>query len=319
MGKMAIDRSQSTLVDAILQDEIARGNRALRSLAPVIAHLLDSDGPSLVSDAIVARLRGMLRHIADQLLASLPLDAKNALIQSQAQSKLIDHLRGDESLVDHLYSVVLEGVLTKQVQQRVGVDPILSPLMQELIASERPEIAEVAMMALAAQSRFCQGQERMELPLGELPSQLLWRVLTHFEATELALHPEGVAGAVQTIKRDFDEAQSRIGLFARLASSMQGGAIAALDIGHAGLALFASATASLTRQEREHVVFACHEGQTFRLVLILIAAGLNINAIEGQLALLGGTRALPSGFETISQAHSQELLRTLTGPEGELS
>jgi len=312
MGKMVIDRSQSTLVDAFLRDEMARGNRALRSLAPVIAHLLESDGPSLVSDAIVARLRGMLLHISEQLLASLETEQAVDPRRTEAQSILVDRLVGDESVVDHLYAVALEGLLTENLQQYAAIDPVLSPLMQELIASERPEIAEVAMTAMAAQSRFCQSQNRMELPLDELPSELFGQVIGHFEAGELGLDPDRVTDAGKALKGAFDEGQGRIGLFARLASLMQGGAVAALDLSHAGFALFASAAASLTRQDRAHVVFACHEGQTVRLVLMLMAAGLSADAVQGQLALLGGTKALPDGLEAMSQAHAQASLRELS-------
>ena len=39
---MSMDRTETTYVETVLRDELARGNRALRGVAPVIAHMLDA-------------------------------------------------------------------------------------------------------------------------------------------------------------------------------------------------------------------------------------------------------------------------------------
>ncbi|KEO91511.1 hypothetical protein EH31_02250 [Erythrobacter longus] len=312
MGKMAIDRSQSTLVDAFLRDEMARGNRALRSVAPVIGHMLDSEGPSLFGDAIVARLRGMINDIAAQFVGELPLNPENSEMLKALVDVVAQQLASDETVVDHLYSVALEGHLTAKLKQTASIDPVLSPLMQELIASDKPEIAEIAMSTMAAQSRFAQSQNRMEMPVGELPFEVFSRVLDLFEAAPLGAGKHHIDAAIAKLKRAYDEGAGRIGLLARLSSSMHGGAIAALDLSHAGLALFASAMASLTGQPREHAVFACHEAQIVRLALMLKAAGLSAHAIEGQLAVLGGTKPLPDGFAALSQSVAQDTLREMS-------
>ena len=75
MGEMGMDRTETTFVEAILKDELEREDRALRSVAPVISHMLDTGGGSLVSDAAVARLRGMLSDIARQLLEAVTASA----------------------------------------------------------------------------------------------------------------------------------------------------------------------------------------------------------------------------------------------------
>lgn len=301
MGRLSMDRSQTTYVDAILRDELARGNRALRGVAPVIAHLLDSDGAAVVSDAIVARLRGMLSDLAAQLMRAAGSDhAEN--------DKLAEILAGDESLIDHLYALAMEGHLTDRLEVRDAIDPVLSPLLQELIASDQPPTAELAMTALAAQSRFCQSQRRMELPIGELPPHLFAGALERFETAQLDLDRAQVEEGLSALRREYDEAAGRISLLARLVASMRGGALAALDIGHAGVALFASALASLTRQERDLALFACHERQAVRLALSLRAAGAEPALIESQLAVLGGTQALPSGIADMPQDHARELL-----------
>lgn len=301
MGRLAMDRSDTTSADLIVSDELARGNRALRGVAPVIAHLLESDGTALVSDAIVARLRGKIFDLSRQLLAATMGD------RGQAE-KLADHLAADEAVIDHLYAVAMEGHLTERLEQRASLDPVLSPMLQELIASDQPATAELAMGVLAAQSRFCQSQRRMELPLGELPPELFDRVLESLSAHDLAIDAAVLSEGLASLRRDYDEASGRIGLLTRLVSSLRGGAIAALDLGHAGLALFTSALAVLTRQDRDIAVLACHERQAIRFALSLRAAGAEAEAIESQLALLGGTQEIPSGVATMSVARAQELL-----------
>lgn len=296
-----MDRSDTTFADLILTDELARSTRALRGVAPVLAHLLESDGTALVSDAIVARLRGMICDLARQLLAAAHGDAS-------LSEKLADHLAGDETVIEHLYALAMEGHLTERLEQRVALDPVLSPLLQELIASDQPATAELAMNVLAAQSRFCQSQRRMELPIGELPPELFGRVLEILSVADLGLEPSNIAEGVASLKRDYDEASGRISLLSRLVWSLRGAAIAALDLSHAGLAIFASALAMLTRQDRDLAVLACHDRQAVRFALGLRAAGADAEAIESQLALLGGTQEIPAALATMSADRAQDLL-----------
>ena len=308
MGKVTMDRSQSASVDLLLREELARGNRARASVVPVFAHFLDSEGPSLFNDAIIAVMRGQLEHLTRQLLAATLSDTNSAAPETVVRQALSNRLAGDATVVDHVYSVALEGLIAKNLEQNCAIDPVLSPLLQELIASDNAAIAEIAMSVLAAQSRFSLNHTRMELPLGELPFEVFVRTVEHGEAAandaDVAVGNEALA----KLKSDYDEGTNRIGLLARLTSAMRGGAVAGLDLAHAGLGLFASSCASLLSLEREHAVFACHEGQTVRLALMLKAAGLNGAASERQIALLGGTKAIPGGLEAISQAYARDML-----------
>ena len=238
MGKMAKDQSASATVDGILLDELARGERALRSVAPIIAHSLASDGPILVSDAIIAQVRGSLWDICGQLLGSANNDVQDQQAGQSARQAMIDRLAGDGAIVQHLYALALEGSITQRLRSRGGIDPVLSPLLQELIASQQAITAELAMSVLAAQSRFVQSHSRMEQPLTELPSDILARVLRQFEQADLGLPAEQIDGAIASVKVQFDEGASRLGLLARLMSSLHGGAIAALDLGSCGNGAF---------------------------------------------------------------------------------
>ena len=182
MGDMAIDQTGSASVDAILKDELARANRALRGVAPVISHLLESSSHTLVSDEIVARLQGMLSDLARQLLTSASTIERHGSADVLLIDELSNILASDGAVLNHLYAVAMEGHLTERLEQRSSVDPVLSPLLQELIASDKPNFAELAMATLAAQSRFTQSQRRMQLPLGELPSDLFLRLVNAHQA-----------------------------------------------------------------------------------------------------------------------------------------
>lgn len=308
MGKLAMDPTETTSVEAILKDELARGNRALRGVAPVISHMLESSGPALVSDAIVARLRGMLTDLARQLLEAAQEDPQTEAADQSIVDVVADNLANNSAVIGHLYALAMEGHLTERLEARASLDPVLSPLLQELIASDRPATAELAMNTLAAQSRFTQSQRRMQLALGELPFELFSEVLRSLKSGALGLDPAAGKRAKGALKKQYDEGASRIGLLARLVSSMRGGAVAALNLEHAGLALFASALSTLTRQSRDLAIFGCHEGQAARLALSLRAAGLGVEEIEAQFALLGPFDAAPSGIASMPPERAQGLL-----------
>lgn len=306
MGEVAMDRTDTTAVESILKDELARGDLALRGVAPVISHLLASPGHTLVSEAIVARLRGMLADIARQLLA-LGLD-RGVTPDPHAIDALANTLRDDAGLLDHLYALAMEGHLTQRLELRSSVDPILSPLLQELIASDQAAVSELAMNALAAQSRFVQSQRRMELPLNELPAEIFARVLDKAAQMESASPSTSRAMALTALKQDFDEGAGRLGLLARLVSAMKSGALAALELDHAGFALFVSAISGLTRQDRDLAIVACHERQAARLALSLRAAGQGEEAIERQFLLLEPAEMLPLGIGNMSPDKALSLL-----------
>ncbi|WP_299192729.1 hypothetical protein [uncultured Erythrobacter sp.] len=302
------DQTRSATVDTILRDELARANRALSGVAPVISHMLESSGHALVSDAIVARLRGMLGHLANQLLSACQPDNARGPVDRAQVDAMSDALAGDSKLLNHLYAVAMEGHLTERLQQRSSLDPVLSSLLQELIASDQPAVAELAMASLAAQSRFMQSQRRMELPLAELPPELLLSVLERFCDADLPVPPNLRVEGAKALKAEYDEGAGRLGLLARLVTAMREGAIAALELDHAGLALFASAVASRSKQPRDLAILACHERQAARLALSLRASGLEAEAIERQFLLLEPAQLLPEEIAQLAPERALELL-----------
>ena len=159
----------------------------------------------------------------------------------------------------------------------------------------------------AGQARFVQAQRRMQLPLGELPGDLMHTALT-------ALH--GMAGdradiaqaAEARIRAEYDEGRSRLGLMARLITGMGGGATAALAVTHAGVGMFLSAMALASGQDRDLAALATNEGQLARLALALRASGLKPGAVEEQFVSLHPEVALPEGFDQLGPDRAAALL-----------
>ncbi|MCL9982030.1 MAG: hypothetical protein NBV60_02615 [Erythrobacter sp.] len=303
MGEDTMDLADGAMVEAILREELARETRAFGTVVPVLRHLLASDGQRLVSDAVLARVRGMLSDLAAQLMAAAagrdPALRLPADMDPQAHDTLAEALAGDAALLAHCHALAAESQLAERLHQHRAIDPVLSPLLQELIASDTPVIAELAMNTLAAQSRFIQSQRRMELPLGELPAELFHTIT--------AAHVPG-ADAARRLNAAYDEAVSRLGLLARLVSAMRRGAIAALALDHAGPALFASALAVLSRASREQAVLASQEGQGARLALMLRSTGLGSEAIARQFLLIDPAARPLRDLDAISPERARLLL-----------
>lgn len=305
-----MDSAVASPVETALQGELARADRALNGVAPVLEHALVGDGGGLVNDLLVARVRGMVNDLARQLEAWRSSDSSASAIQpSERLDRLTGHLIKDTPILTHLYACAVEGVTTGKLEGRSGLDPVLSPLLQELIASEDAVISETAMQALAAQSRFMQAQRRMQHPIFDLPPEILERALRIWvRATKVDEEPS-VAAAMRAIKSEYDEAQGRLGLMTRLVSTMREGRIAALDLGHAGLALFTTALSSLTGLTRERAVLACHDQQVTRLAVSLAAAGLDRSAIEQQFLRLDPAIEAPSGLAELSSDSARAMLQ----------
>ncbi|MFM7402898.1 MAG: hypothetical protein ACKO1N_02140 [Erythrobacter sp.] len=302
MGEEMMDLGADHAVEAILKAGLARETRALASVVPVLRHFLGSDAHGLLSEAVLARVQGMILDLAAQLLAAQAgYDPATRAPTSDpaAIDRLAEALLADDTLLAFCHALAAEGLIAERLHQRHALDPVLSPLLQELIAAEDTGVASLAMSTLAAQSRFVQAQRRMELPLGELPAELFHALVARIGA--------GSAGMAR-LQTDYDEATSRLGLLARLVTAMRRGALAALGLDHAGMALFASAIASATRRPRAAAVLACYEGQGTHLALMLRAAGLAPAAIERELLLIEPAARLPRLLADCSAEQALALL-----------
>lgn len=95
---------------------------------------------------------------------------------------------------------------------------------------------------------------------------------------------------------------------ARLVLGMGGGSTVALDVTHAGVALFLSALSLGAGQERDLTALSAHEGQFVRLALALRAAGLRPSAIAEQFQVIHPDVTLPKGFDTLGADSAAALL-----------
>ncbi len=307
-GPMAEDS-----IEFSLREGLAHGDAMLGTIVPILRHLLTSDEHSLFSDEIIAKVRGMIADIARQLLdaivaASGEADRREA--DAGALDVLAEQLGSSPALLSHVHALAMEGQLTERLQGRLAVDPVLSPLLQALIASSDPATASAAMNLLASQARFMQMQRRMQLPLTELPGDLLHGVLMTMRTIvgSDASKEESAARAETMIRTKYDESRSRAGLLSRLVIGMGGGAIAALSLSHAGAAIFLSALALASGQNRDLAVQATGEGQAARLALALRVAGLKPQAVNEQFSQLHGEITLPEGFEHLGADRAAALL-----------
>lgn len=301
------DRTEES-VEAVLRDALARGDRVLADVGPILRHLVANDDHALFGDATIARIRGMMLDVAGQLLFAQAMAARVAdpgAYIAELQDGLAQALSEDGTFLSHAHALVLEAQLTERLETHGGLDPVLPPLIQELAADPDPATAELAMAVLAAQARFLQHCRRMALPLRELPGDLFHKALLMLRARAGG---EGVDAAERQLRDGYDEGASRLGLVSRLVLGIERDHARVLAVGRAGLAIFATALALAARQERDVVVLSFADGQLARLSLALRAAGLGRQAAEAQLLLLQPDFALPEGFEALAAERAASLL-----------
>ena len=309
-------------VAAVLRAELAHGDAMIGTIAPILRHLLANDEHSVFGDEIIAAMRGMMSDVARQFLDAVVDTAGEAGDHQHDPEQLavmIEHFSAHPGFLAHVHALALEWQLTNRLHARLALDPVLSPLLQALIASSEPSVAAGSMTLLAAQARFVQNQRRMQLPLAELPGDLLHAGLMALDASvgDDAERQALIAATGQKIRGAFDESRSRLGLISRLITGMGGGATVALSVTHAGVAIFLSALAIASGQDRDMAVLATNESQVARLAVALRACGLRPEAIEDQFGSLHPEVTLPPNFEQLDADHAAALLaRSAAYPGG---
>lgn len=298
-------------VEQILREELARGDVGISTTVPILRHLIANDDHALFSDEIVARVRGMISDLSRQLLFSL---AEAGEIEGRwsfaapLHAGLRDRLTALPELLGHVHSLALEYQFANTLARRAGVDPVLTPLLQDMVASSQPGRAATAMQALTAQSRFFQNSRRMELPVGELPGDLFRSALLAMRSVAGEEFPDQVDAVDAAHRAGYDEGPTRLGLLERLLSGPGGDARQALSVTHAGVALFATALSFLTKQDRALAVLSLNGGQLARLAVALRAAGWPAAAIEELLLVLHPDHLMPEGLDSLSARGAATLL-----------
>lgn len=296
-------------VEAALRDRLAQGDAVLGGIGPILGHLLANQDPTLFSEEIVARVRGMAGHVAMQLLHAEAeaggYEDPSGLVSDEGEA-LVAALVAHLPFLTHCHALALEWQLARRLEQDNAVDPVLSPLLQALIASDDANTAATAMVVMAAQARFMQQQRRMELSLAELPPELFHHAVATWR--DRAGANDSIGQAEAHLRQGYDEGAGRIGLLARLVSGMGSGVRAALAIGHAGAALFLSALAAVAHQQRDLSVLSTNESQHARLALSLRHAGLSAREVQAQFLFIHPQMSLPGGFDLLGTERAGALL-----------
>lgn len=313
---------QATGLQSVMRVELKRGDRVLSARGVVLRQLIATEDRSMFSDAIVARVRAMAGDLARQVGFRLGEAAGESDPRGWADSisePLSGALIDEPVLVDHLHAVALEWQLTESIQRRAGVDSALSPLLQALIGADDPTSSALAMELLTSQAAFARHQQRMSLPVKELPAEVLHAVL---ETLRHAVAGDPVFEAharntEQAFREEYDESACRIALADRLVVALGAGAFAALSITHAGVPVFLSALAAATGDPRDTVAVATSESQLARLALSLRAAGLADREIEREFYTIHPDITLPDGFGRLQDSDARALLTGQVSATGE--
>jgi len=316
---MSATRTETSIeaVETLLRDELVQCDAMISTATPILRHLLVNEDQALFSDEVVARVRGMMTDVARQLLhawAAASTIADRSAFLNEREDELAAALIDEPALLAHVHALTLEAKLALHLQTRCNIDAVLPPLLQELVASKDDVLAGSAMAVIAAEARFIQHHRRMTLPIGELPGELFHKTLLALRS-QAGESDEDAAAAERALREAFDEAHSRLGLLSRLIMRMGKAAPRTLDIDNAGVAMFATALAMATDQERGLTVVSFSDRQFARLALALRAAGLKQPAVEEQFLFLHPGITLPEGFDKLS-ADRASLLLASSAPQG---
>lgn len=315
MALTAITGADTGAIETLLQDDLSHADQAMVHLGPILRHLLRNDDSSIFSDEVIARVRGMLADIARQLVQALGEAAGHsdaAAWAREAGPGLADMLACDQALLNHLHMLAVEWQLTEKLQGRLGIDPVLTPLLQDIIASHDHDLAARGMNLLAAQARFGQAIRRMQIPLIELPANLHHMTLLTMHAY-VANDPSGVAAAElaeRTLRKGRNEAASRLDLLGYAINAAGSKPADALSLETAGVALFLTALGLGTGLSRETAVMCTTESQMPRLALSLTTAGVGREGLINTFCALHPDIALPEGLVQLHPDRAAALLAT---------
>lgn len=295
-------RAQTPVEDAEppLRAALARGERVHARSAPALQHLLAAPELSLIEEAVVAQVRGMLADLAGQLVEAR-WRARPA--SAEIQETMLARLLQDGDLRAHCQALALEWRLARRLEAEFAIDPVLSPLLQAWVAETDAAAGSLAMAALAAQARFAQAQRRIQLPLAELPAEMFHAAL----AAARDVIPDDAPGAAD-LRGGYDEAEGRLALLERLVRDAGAHDARLLDVEASGAALWLSALAARSGESRERTACAAADPHLGRLLLTLRAAGAAPAEAERQALRVQPDAALPRGLEDIGTREAAQWL-----------
>lgn len=310
MNKTASSNTAADHVEQALCDTLAQEGAMLASARPVLKHLLSGNGHLLLNEQIVARVNAMLRDISRQLLfaqaEAADISDRDAFADER-QAGLAVSLSSDADLLGHLHALAVEDSATTRIQQVNGNDPVLSPLLQELAGSEDEAVAGKSMSVVAAQARFVQQQTRMELPITELPGDQFHTILKIMRE-QAEGYKKPAKYAAKFLRASYDEGEARLGRIIQLLMCLGDDLGDALDLDRAGVAIFSTALALASGQERSRVIMAFNHGQSASFALCLRASGMAEEELYSHFLTVHPDAELPTGFPEI---HAEKAIALL--------
>ncbi|AOR75864.1 hypothetical protein QUC32_16315 [Novosphingobium resinovorum] len=304
MIDQAAHPADTQAVEAALRRDLVRGDAAAASALPVLRYLVAAEQNAALSEEILARVKGILADIAGQLLDALIGSADRRAHAPEEIAVLTRAFLDEPVLLAHIHAAALEWQLTERLQERIGLDPVASPLIRERAGCGDA----LARGFLAAQANWSQGQRRMALPLAELPDAVLEAVLAILRAlvgAEPALSER--ASAVEAEARRHHAAHAnRLQWAERLVADLD--TETALSISHAGVALFLTALSLRSGEPRDVAATATQPGQQARLALSLLAAQLPSGLAEEQVLAIHAGANLPNGLSGIDAWRAASIL-----------
>lgn len=308
--------------DAVLRQSLAQADGLLAEARPILRHLLHGDDASLLNDEIVARVRGLLASLGAQLAKALWQGTQTSLSSQDIAAQFTIALGERAALLTHLHCAALEWQLAERMEQGLALDPVLPPLLQARIGAEDPAIAATATAMLAAQARFGQAMRRMELALEELPADLFhlalatMRVVAQDAGQADPAMADRVSAAEAHLRRHYEERETRLGLIERVIIALREDAGQALSIERAGVALFLTALAIGSGQDRDAAILATAESQVLRLALSLKVCGLAGEALAAQVLAIHPRAVVPDALDRVLPEQAARLLSEGAGAGG---
>lgn len=291
--------------DHPLRAALARGDGVRARSALALPFLLAAADQSLIEEAVVAQVRGVLADLARQLTEAR---SRSRPIAVAAQEAMLARLLLEGELRAHCHALALEWRLARKLESELALDPVLSPLLQIWVAEADAATGSLAMAALAAQARFAQGQRRMQLPLAELPAELFHAALAAAQEVVPDAAPDTVTQADARLRGDYEEAGGRLALLARLALEAGSQTPKTLAVEDAGVALWLSALAARSGQSRDRTACAAADPHLGRLLLTLRAAGATPPEAERQALRIQPDAEVPRGLADVGTREAAQWL-----------
>lgn len=268
-----VDSKESSARDD-LRRSLLRGDLEIADIQPVLTQLIGRQNGSCFSSEVLARVRAMLQSLAADLL--LRMDGPTATPLSSEKCKaILEDISGNTLILCYIHSLVLEGYVTARLQAQLGLSATRPALLDGLCHDSDSPLGSLALGCVAAQTRFMALYERMDLRLADLAPEIGTSVLASCSAS----HGAGVGASVTS-------RPGRLSLLSDLADHPQFAPSQALDIAHAGFALFATVLAKQSAQERELVVMGVGSHHSTRIALALKSIGVSDELCQRNLSLL---------------------------------